>query len=252
MKFSVVTVCYNAAETIGHCLDSVASQDYPDLEHVVIDGGSTDGTLDLIETCQGRLSQFVSEPDNGIYHAMNKGLAMATGEVVGFLNADDFLAHDAVISTIANAMEKHHSDAVYGDLDYVDAADMNRVVRRWKPGTYRPGAFRKGWVPPHLTFYCRKAVYDRLGGYREDFMVAADFELMLRFIEKHHIPVHYLPEVLVNMRAGGTADCLKGRWRGNREILKSFGINGLRLSPLFFLYKPIAKLSQLRIAGRYH
>lgn len=252
MKLSIVTVCYNATDTIERCIKSVHDQDHPHLEHIVVDGASTDGTLGVVRRYQDEINRIISEPDKGIYDAMNKGLRLATGEVVGFLNADDYFAHDRVISNISHAMETHHAEAVYGDLDYVNGNDTYKVVRRWRAGDYHKGAFREGWVPPHPTFYCRKEIYDRLGGFREDFQVAADFELMLRFIEKHKIKVHYLPEVFVKMRTGGTANRAGGILLGNKEILRSFRLNDIRISPLFFLYKPIAKILQLLRTGSAH
>ena len=248
MKISIVTVCYNAAKTIGHCIESVCSQDYPYIEHIIIDGVSTDETVAIVEGFQSKIAQFISGPDGGIYNAMNKGIKLATGEVIGFLNSDDYLAHGAVISNIIHTMQTHNAEAVYGDLDYVDSHDIQKVIRCWKPGRYCEGAFRKGWVPPHPTFYCRQEVYNRLGGYHEEFKVAADFELMLRFIEKHKIKVCYLPEVVVKMRTGGVANHVKGILQGNKEILKSFDMNGISVSPIFFVHKLIAKLSQLLIA----
>lgn len=245
MRLSIITVCFNCEKTIEATIQSVLSQDYDPVEYILVDGASTDGTMAMIDRYRDRISQVISEPDAGIYDAMNKGLALVTGDVVGFLNADDYLADHTVISKIAHAMQSSSVQAVYGDLDYVDPQDTLRVVRRWKAGAYRRGLFRKGWVPPHPTFYCRKEIYDRLGGYHALFGIAADFELMLRFIEKHQISVSYLPEVLVKMRTGGAANRLKGIWKGNREILDSFKLNGLRMSPLFFLYKPVVKIGQL-------
>lgn len=245
MKFSVLTVCYNSAKTIEHCIESVCSQSYPDIEHIIIDGGSTDGTLEIIDKYRDKISQLISEPDNGIYDAMNKGIRLATGDIIGILNSDDFYADSTTVSGIIGFIVKNNMDAAYGDLVYVTRNDTSKVKRYWKSGEYKPEAFSKGWVPPHPAFFCRKEIYTKYGYFRNDMQIAADFELMLRLVEKHQIKVGYLPKIVVKMRTGGKANVLRGMIRGNCEIIRSFRLNDLRLSPRFFILKPIRKIFQL-------
>ncbi len=244
-RISIVTVCYNSANTIGDTLEAVRSQDGATVEHVVVDGGSTDGTQAVVGRYNGEITKFISEPDEGIYDAMNKGIRLATGDVVGCLNADDVYADTKVLSDVAEAMEGQGLDAVYGDLLYVRRDRPEKVVRYWRAGPYLPGAFRVGWVPPHPTFFCRRELFERLGYYGSRYRIAGDFELMLRWIEKNRIRVGYIPRPLVRMRVGGRANTLAGIVRGNREILHAFAVNGMRPSPRFLLRKPLTKLGQL-------
>jgi glycosyltransferase involved in cell wall biosynthesis len=245
MRVSVITVCYNSADTLVDTLQSVVGQDHPEIEHVVIDGGSTDGTAEVVGRCNGRIAKFVSEPDEGIYDAMNKGIRLARGEIVGCLNADDVYADESVLCDVADAIQSQRLDAVYGDLLYVRRDDGDKVVRYWKAGPYLPGAFRVGWVPPHPTFFCRRALFEKFGYYRAHYRIAGDFELMLRLMEKNRIRTGYIQRPLVRMRVGGRANTIRGMLRGNREILHAFAANGLRPSAGFFLRKPLAKLGQL-------
>lgn len=244
MKVSIITVCFNSAATIESTIQSVINQNYPDIEYIIVDGSSTDNTIDILNRYNEQISKWISEPDNGIYHAMNKGINLSTGEIIGFLNADDVYIDETVITKIASTMHKGNYEAVYGDLIYVDSHSTNRIIRYWQTGKYRNGAFRSGWVIPHPTFFCRKNVFEKYGCFNEQLKVAADFELALRFVEKHKIQIGYIPEVLVKMRTGGKANILKGMILGNREIIKSFRMNNLRISPSFFLMKPLTKISQ--------
>lgn len=245
MKVSIITVCLNSSETIIDTIKSILSQDYKDIEYIVIDGGSKDGTLDILKKYKNQISKYTSEPDKGIYNAMNKGIRLATGWIVGFLNADDLYANESVISQIAATIQQNDFQAAYGDLVYVDRLDTDKIVRCWRAGEYKKGAFRSGWVLPHPTFFCQRELFDKFGYFNENFHIAADFELLLRFIEKNQIKLGYLPKVLVKMRSGGRANVLRGRIQGNLEIIKSFRINNLRISPLFFILKPVTKISQL-------
>jgi glycosyltransferase involved in cell wall biosynthesis len=245
MKVSIVTVCFNIAETIEETIKSVLNQDHNDLEYIIVDGGSTDGTLDIINRYKNDIAKVISEPDNGIYDAMNKGFNSSNGSIVAALNGDDIYAEKSTVGRMVKFMESKDLDAAYGDLIYVDCLDTQHVKRFWQPGPYKNGAFRYGWVIPHPTFFCRKEIFERYGYFNDEMKIAADFELMLRFIGKHRITVDYLPEVIVKMRTGGKANVLRGMIQGNKEIIKSFHLNGLSLSPLFFICKPITKISQL-------
>jgi glycosyltransferase involved in cell wall biosynthesis len=206
MKISIITAVLNGRSTIADALDSVLAQDYADIEFIVIDGASTDGTLDIIQRYPGRLAHLVSEPDRGIYDALNKGLRLATGEVVGFLNADDCYADHRVMSRVAAALADPTVDACYGDLFYVRKDEPNHVIRRWQAGPYHPRLLARGWMPPHPTFYARRAIYQRLGGFDIDYRIAADYDCMLRFLGAGRVTCAYIPEVLVKMRLGGVSN----------------------------------------------
>jgi len=245
MKVSIVTVCFNSVDTIEDTIRSVCEQQYAQIEHVIVDGGSTDGTQEIVGRYNGRIKKFISEPDRGIYDAMNKGLALATGEVVAFLNADDVYASPTVIDEIVNAIWTDPADAIYGDLVYVRRQDSQRILRYWRAGEYRPRAFAVGWVPPHPTFFCRTSVYRELGGFDPTYWIAGDFELMLRFIEKNQIRVRYIPKPFVRMRAGGRANTVRGMIQGNREIVHAFRSIGLEFSGRFFCSKLVRKVRQL-------
>lgn len=244
MKVSIITVCHNSATTIEDTIQSIIAQDYPDIEYIVIDGNSSDNTTNILNEYKGRIAKLVSEPDNGIYNAMNKGINLSTGDIIGFLNSDDIYSDDNIISRIASTVKQGNYEAVYGDLVYVDSRNTSKIIRYWKAGKYREGIFRSGWAIPHPTFFCRRNLFEKYGCFNEQFKVAADFELVLRFIEKHRIKVGYIPKILVKMRIGGKANILKGIIHGNREIIRSFRMNNLRISPSFILIKPLTKLSQ--------
>ncbi|HNO04906.1 MAG TPA: glycosyltransferase family 2 protein [Flavobacteriales bacterium] len=246
MKVSIITICYNAAAHIGDTLRSIAGQDHDDIEHIVIDGGSTDGTLDVIHTYRSGIAQLVSERDRGVYDAMNKGLRMATGDVVAFVNAGDMIEGADTVSAMASEFAKGDADAIYGDALMVDPDDISKVKRFWKGGTYARERFRAGWMPPHLGTYIRRDVYERLGHFREDLKVSADYELMFRFMYKHRIRVRYVPKVLVRFRLGGVSNrSLAHIWRANVEVYKAWGLNGEQVSPLIVVAKPLRKIAQL-------
>ncbi len=247
MKASIITVCLNSAKTIEDAIQSVLGQSYLDIEYIVIDGGSTDGTLEILEKYNGRIHKCISEPDKGIYDAMNKGIKLSTGDVIAILNSDDIYAKDDVVSEMVEFIQANDLDAAYADLAYISCENPHKVVRLWRPGQYKRGAFYSGWAVPHPTFFCRRKIYKRFGLFNDGFQTAADFELLLRFIEKHRIKVGYLPQIIVKMRTGGKANILRGMIRGNWEIIKSFRRNGLQLSPWFFVRKPITKILQLFI-----
>ena len=244
MKISILTVTYNSAATLRETLESVRKQDYPQVEHVVVDGQSTDGTLDIIRSYP-HITRWISEKDNGIYDAMNKGVALATGDIVGILNSDDIYQDSTVLARVMETFVNDHCDAVYGDLVYVDPDQTSKVRRYWKSGHYNPGSFRWGWMPPHPTFFVRRSLYERFGVFRTDFRTAADYELMLRFIHRHRATLSYVPKVLVRMRDGGASNQnLGSRLRANQEDRRAWEVNGL--DPYWFtLYlKPLRKIGQ--------
>lgn len=247
MKFTLITATYNSAATIATCIASVHHQTHPDIEHIIIDGASKDNTLELIRSMPNRVAKIVSEPDKGIYDAMNKGIALATGEVVGILNSDDLLCDPEAIEKVVRVFEADPSlDAVYADLYYVDQQDTNKIVRRWTSGEKKP--FSKGWHPAHPTLYIKKKVYDAYGLFNLDFSLAADFEIMLRFIEKHQIKLHYLPERFVKMRLGGaTNKNLNNIYKQNIECINAFRVNHLPVNPVLYpFYRIVPKLFQYK------
>jgi glycosyltransferase involved in cell wall biosynthesis len=245
MGVSIITVCLNSAGTIENTINSVLGQDYTDIEYIVVDGGSSDGTLDIINRHKSNIARVISERDNGVYEAMNKGIKSSTGDIIATLNSDDVYADQTMVGQIVEFMQSKCLDAAYGDLVYIDRKHADRVMRFWKAGKYKEGAFSYGWILPHPTFFCRRRIFERFGYFNDKLQVAADFELMLRFVEKHNIKVGYLPKVIVKMRKGGKANVFRGIIRGNLEIIRSFRLNDVRLSPWFFLYRPITKILQL-------
>lgn len=206
MKITVITATYNAASTISDCLASVARQTHRHIEHWVIDGGSTDGTQTVVERYREKLSGFVSEPDRGIYDALNKGVIRSSGDVIGFLHSDDVYASDEVLAKIDAAFADPAVEAVYGDLVYVDKHDLSRVIRYWKAGQYDRSRLKRGWMPPHPTFYVRRSVYERLGLFDTTYRIAADYDSVVRFLFTNGIEASYIPEVLVCMRIGGISN----------------------------------------------
>ncbi len=228
MKISVVTAVFNRIATIGEAMKSVQAQDYPDVEHVVQDGGSTDGTLEVIAGLADQSTQVVSERDGGIYNAINRGIRRAGGDVIGLMHSDDFFAGNTVLSDVAQAFSDPCVDGVYGDLQYVAAENPERVVRHWRAGAYHPSLLGKGWMPPHPTVYLRREVFDRFGLYDEEFRIAADYDAMLRFLAKGEITLAYLPKVLVKMRLGGESNrSLTHIIRKSREDLAAMRRNGV-------------------------
>lgn len=245
MRISVVTVCYNSASTIEQTLLSVAAQTHPDVEHIVIDGGSTDGTLGILERHRERLAVVVSEPDRGLYDAMNKGWKRASGEVVGFLNADDTFRAPEALDELAAAFERSGSDAVYGDLELVSRG--GEVVRVWRSGPFRRFKYHLGWMTPHPATYVRRRLFERHGGFTDGLSISADYELMLRFFFLHRASICYLPKTLVRMTAGGASNgSLSNIARANWQVFRAWRMNGLVTTPTIMLTKPLSKLAQLR------
>jgi len=241
---SIITVAKNSASTIKDSIQSVVNQDYP-AEQILVDGCSTDNTLEIMRKYSSRGSRIISEPDRNLYDAMNKGLALATGDVVSILNSDDYFAHCGVLSTVAKVFENPDVDSCYGDIVYVDPVNTSRIVRYWRSGRYDGKRFYQGWMPPHPTFVSRRTAYERYGGFNLGIGLSADYELMLRFLFKHRISVEYIPEVMVVMRAGGQGNVsLRNRWRANRWDKSAWKANGLKPRPWTMFAKPLSKLGQ--------
>jgi glycosyltransferase involved in cell wall biosynthesis len=245
VKITVISVMLNAEPTVGHMMASVASQTHPDVEHLIIDGGSTDGTLDCVRSSAREGYRLVSGPDEGVWDAMNKGLQLATGEVVGFLNADDEFVSVGVLATIAATFDSTGCDACYADLTYVARDDPARVIRRWRSQVFCPGLFAGGWMPAHPTFYARRQVYLDYGGFDLSYPLQADFELTMRLMEKHGIRSAYVPEQWVRMRIGGQSNASLLRViRGNLEAYRAARHHGLPVSPFFPVRKILSRLPQ--------
>lgn len=247
MKVSLITATYNSEKTLASCLDSVANQSYRDIEHIVIDGLSTDDTVALAQRYP-HVTKILSEQDAGIYDAMNKGLALASGDIVGIINSDDFYAADDVIAQVVQVFKEHQCGALYADLDYVDPVDTAKVVRRWRSGSYARSKFLWGWMPPHPTFFVKKEYYDSLGAFNLDMGSAADYELMLRFLYKNRIPVQYLRATTVKMRTGGASNVSwSARLQANASDRRAWRSNDIK--PYFFttFLKPIRKIGQYLI-----
>ena len=245
MKCTIITVSYNAADTIESTINSVLTQDYNNLEYIIIDGNSSDGTKQIIEKYSDRINKWISEKDNGIYDAMNKGIQLATGDIIGILNADDLYSNNQVITNIVNQFKNVDTDALYGDLKYVLKNDISKTIRYWKSGEYTDGKFLNGWMPPHPTFFVRKNIYNQLGLYRTDMPSAADYELMLRYIHVNKIKVVYLPELITIMREGGVSNKnLINRWKANRDDLRAWQVNNVKPSTFTLILKPLSKLLQ--------
>lgn len=246
MKISVITVVFNAVETIEDTIKSVIDQDYDDIEHIIIDGGSTDGTLDVVNCYKDHLAKVVSEPDNGIYDAMNKGIELATGEITGNLNADDWYAHSGVLSQVANTFSADESiDAVYGDIVYVTREQPHNIVRYWESCSYHDGLFEKGWMPAHPSFFVKRELYSRYGKFDLDLKIQSDFELTMRLIAINRIKTRYLPGVMVKMRMGGvTNNRISNVIKGNLEAYAACRKNGLAVTPLFMVRKVLSRLPQ--------
>lgn len=206
MKISVITASYNCAATIADALKSVAEQSHPAVEHVVVDGASRDGTWEAVQALRSPRVVALSEPDRGIYDALNKGIARSSGDVVGFLHADDVFADRNVLARVAEAFGDPAVDAVYGDLQYVRQDDLARVVRYWRAQPFAPELLKRGWMPPHPTLYVRRSLYERLGGYDASYRIAADYELILRLFSLPGLRAFYIPHVLVKMRVGGVSN----------------------------------------------
>jgi glycosyltransferase involved in cell wall biosynthesis len=244
MTISIITPTFNSARTLEDTLQCIATQDYPYIEHIIVDGQSEDNSLGIVGAFP-HVSKVISEPDQGVYDAMNKGIRAATGDIVGILNSDDFYAETDILARVADLFQKHKTDSLYGDLQYVDDQNPEKVIRYWRAGHFNRRKFLYGWMPPHPTFFLRREIYERHGLFDLRLRSAADYELMLRYLFKQRISTHYLPLLLVNMRTGGMSNAsFRHRLRANREDRLAWKLNGLE--PHFFttMMKPLRKVTQ--------
>ena len=244
MKISVITAMYNSQATLLDNINSVNAQMHPDVEQIFIDGASTDGSVQVARKHAKKPFKLISEPDEGIYDAFNKGLSHASGDVIAFLNTDDFYAADDILAQVSDVFETRNVDAVYGDLVYVSQNDTRKIRRYWKSGSYQEDAFLKGWLPPHPTFMCKKEVYEKFGRFDTHLKIAADYELMFRFIQRYKISLAYLPRVFVKMRSGGRSNTIKGIIEANLEVFQAFRQNGYRIHWRASVMKPLSKVAQ--------
>ena len=243
LKISLITVCYNAESTISRTIESVIAQNFENIELIIIDGGSTDNTVRCINQYKNHVSLFLSEPDKGIYDAMNKGINLASGDIIGTLNADDFFANNDVLKSVGDAFIQHDPEIVYGDLDYVN--DEGRVIRKWRSKQYFYGMFNWGWMPPHPTFYCRRDLFEKHGSYSLELGSAADYELMLRFMHVYRLKAVYIDKVLVKMNIGGISNKNIGnRLKALFYDFKAMQNHDLSLPIVSLAFKPLRKITQ--------
>ncbi len=244
MKVSIVTAALNAAQTISDCIKSVSIQTHEDIEHIIVDGGSADDTILILDNYNNNIS-WSSEPDGGIYDAMNKGLHRATGDIIGFLNSDDMYSNELVIETVVAYLADPDMQTCYGDILYVDRNKPDKVIRRWICGTYQKNNFKKGWMPPHPAFFVKKNIYEEYGGFNLNFRLASDYEIMLRLLYKYGISTVHIPMVMVKMRTGGR--CRPGLKTTSVNVVENYRawkVNDLPISPLTFVLKPLSKIFQ--------
>ena len=251
-KVSIITVLLDNVKYIEDAIHSVLNQDYPNIEYIIIDGGSSDGSKEIVERYRHKLNVFISEPDSGVYFALNKGLGLATGDIVGFLHSDDLLIGKDAIGKIVGAFNKSDNiDAVYGNLFYIKPNNIQAITRVWHAGKYYGDSFYKGWMPPHPTFYVRSEVYQKFGSFNTQLKFAADYELMLRFILKHQITLSYIPEFLVKMRVGGASNRnLSNRIKANIEDRKAWKLVEIKPGLLTLVLKPLKKIFQYSIFNK--
>lgn len=251
MKITVITVCYNSAETIGHTLRSVREQTYCNIEHIVVDGGSTDNTLVVVAAEGAHVAKFVSEKDNGIYDAMNKGIQLATGDVVAFLNADDFYKDPEVLAQVAKVLRAEQLDALYGDVEFFRSGKQDAVARRYNSGQFTAGRLGWGWMPAHPALFVRRALFDRYGLFRTDYRIAGDFEFIARVFKHPELRHRHLPKSLVCMQMGGIST---SGWRAtlqlNREMMRACRANAIPTNWLKMLARyPLKALEFFRTAA---
>ena len=243
IKISLITVTYNAESTISRCIESVIAQNYANLEYIIIDGGSTDNTLQIISRYKDNINILITEPDHGIYDAMNKGIRMASGNVTGTLNADDFFAADDILANVAATFANTGADLLYGDLDYINSDETIR--RKWRTRAYKYGLYNWGWMPPHPTFYCKTELFEKLGYYSLEHGTAADYELMLRFMHRNNTNAAYLNKVMIKMQCGGLSNKNPtNRVKAWRFDLRAMRNNGVLYPLIALILKPLRKIGQ--------
>lgn len=238
MKVSIITATYNSAETILDTVRSLEAQTYPDIEYIVVDGLSSDKSLEVIRHNCSRVAKIISEPDNGIYDALNKGINMATGDIVGFLHSDDLLAYPDAIKDLVAAISESNADCVYADLDYVDKVDTSRIVRHWKSGAFDVRKIARGWMPPHPTFYMKRDLYLQWGGFDLSFKICADYDSVIRYLRRGGLSVAYWPKVVLKMRVGGASNnSFSNQLKKFNEEISILKKNGIFWPSAIFLKK---------------
>lgn len=251
MKVSIITVVRNNQATIAHAINSVLNQDYYSIEYIVVDGSSTDATAEIIKSYGNRISRFISEPDQGIYDAMNKGLKVATGDIIGLLNSDDFYENTNVISRIVQEFNFNKVDLVFGDIVFVNPQNVQQIIRYYSSANFHPEQFSWGWMPAHPSCFLKRKVYEKYGYFRTDYQLASDYELLLRFMKIHQISYSYLPNILVRMRPGGASNKnFSCRWISNREILKACTEHGIHTNILKLFVRYPAKILEKILISR--
>lgn len=247
MKVSIITASYNRAEMIKDMFESLRQQTHAKIEHIIVDGASTDNSIEVIKALKIPNTKFISEPDKGIYDAWNKGLEMATGDIVGFLNSDDFYPHNDIIAALVKTFEETGKDSVFGDVDYVKPYQLNKPVRHYSSKKFNPDRFAYGYMPAHPSFFVKREFYQRYGGFRLDYKIAADFEMMVRLLHTKSISYHYINKVCVHMRTGGISNSsLRNRLLLNQEIVRACHDSGIRTSLPKVLRKTFSKLLEHR------
>ncbi|MEO8820573.1 MAG: glycosyltransferase family 2 protein [Ginsengibacter sp.] len=247
MKVSIITVTMNSEKHLSDCISSVKRQNYKDIEYIIIDGKSTDGTLDIIQQNKKNITSWISEADRGMYDAINKGIKMATGDIIGILNSDDMFASADSVRSIVDCFETTGTDSVYGDLIYVDALNTQKILRYWKGGSYKRSRFRYGWMPAHPTFYMKRELITQYGLYENHYHTAADYEFMARYLFLHKVTATYIDSMLVKMRSGGISNVtLKSRIRANRRDFLAMKKNRIPFSFFVSILKPLIKIPQFK------
>lgn len=243
MKISLITITFNSEKTLQDTIDSVSKQKYSNIEYIIIDGNSTDNTIKIIKSNLNVISKWISEPDDGIYDAMNKGIKMATGDVIGILNSDDTFHSDESLMKIAGAFIENDPDCTFGNLNYLNTNGV--VTRKWRSKSYEQGIFEKSWTPAHPTFYCKRIIYEKFGLYKTDYEIAADVELMFRLLEVNKIKSYFIDEVLIDMLEGGVSNSgLSSTFTIIKEMRRAFSENELKLPILKYTFFKVLKLKE--------
>jgi len=246
LKVSIITVCYNSVKTIKDAIDSVVNQTYNNIEYIVIDGASKDGTIDIVSSYGEKVSKFISEPDNGIYNAMNKGIKIATGDIVGILNSDDFFNNNEVVQRIVDEFNNNNVDAIYGDVQFVKPKNLLKVVRYYSSKNFSPKKFKYGFMPAHPSFYVKRSYFEKIGYYQENYKIGADYELLIRFLYNHKLKSKYLQMPFVTMRTGGVSNrSFKSYIILNNEILRACKENGIKTNMINVYSKYFIKVFEL-------